>query len=168
MNLFTERLIIRRLENSDAEFIVKLVNQDSWIKNIGDRHIYNLDDAIGYIQTGPVTMYNTYGFGLFAVQLKNTDMVIGICGVIKRDTLEDIDLGFAFLDEYAGQNYAYESSVAIINWVKNAFDYPQIAAIVNPENERSIKLLVRLGFSLIKQIKLPHSDSPLNFMNIVF
>lgn len=148
----TERLLLRELDDSDAEFIFRLLNQESWKKYIGDKQIDSDEAALRYIQSGPVKMYGNYGFGLWAVDLLALNRPIGICGLIRRDTLPEIDLGFAFLDGYTGRGYAYEACFAAINYAKNLLCKQQLLAIALPDNHRSVKLLEKLGFG----VKNPH------------
>lgn len=164
----TERLFIRNLLTTDAEFIYKLVNQESWLRFIGDKNIHTLIDAENYINNGPIMMYHKYGFGLWAVELKSTNTVIGICGLIKRDNLPEIDLGFAFLDQYTNNGYAFEACSHILNHAKNKLNKQAVLAIVMPENTNSIKLLKKLGFCDIKPMQLNANSHNVNLMEIKF
>ena len=101
--LKTDRLTIRRLTLDDAEFILKLLNEPSFLRYIGDKGVRNIEDAIRYLQTGPLASYERFGFGQFLVELKESSMPIGMSGLIKRDTLPDVDIGFAFLPDYWSQ-----------------------------------------------------------------
>ncbi len=144
--LETERLVLRKATVEDAAFILRLVNDPSWIRYIGDKNITSLEDAKKYIQLGPMAMYAKHGFGLFITELKNDHTPVGLCGLIKREELDDIDLGFAFLPEYRGKGYAIESSSAVIIYGKTAFGITRIVAITLSENTSSVNLLTRLGF----------------------
>lgn len=144
--VITERLKIRRFILSDAKFIVKLVNQTDWIKYIGDRNIHTINDAIKYLKFGPLAMYENHGFGLYAVESLESGQLIGMCGLLKRDILDTLDIGFAFLPEYYGCGYAIESVTAVIASVKQNFNLSELAAIVKPDNLRSIRLLQKAGF----------------------
>ncbi len=95
--LSTERLILRRLTTGDAEFIFELLNDPDFLRFIGDKGVRSLDDARGYILSGPVASYAQHGFGLWLVELKGSNTPVGICGLLKRDALDDVDIGFAFL-----------------------------------------------------------------------
>jgi len=143
--VLTERLSIRRFCADDAAFLVDLLNQPSFITNIGDRGVRTLDDACFYIENGPQAMYEKYGFGLFRVALKATDTPIGICGILKRETLQDIDIGFAFLPAYWSKGYALESATAVKAWAKATLGLTRLVAIVQPGNGPSIRLLEKLG-----------------------
>src|SRR5262245_47164095 len=115
----THRLRIRRLDVDDAPFILELVNEPSWIRFIGDKGVASVEDARRYIEKGPLAMYGRFGFGLFLVELKSTRTSIGICGLIKRDTLDDVDIGFAFLPRFWGNGYAFEAADAVLRlWQK--------------------------------------------------
>src|SRR5688572_11486644 len=108
----TERLRVRHLSALDASFILRLVNEPGWLQFIGDRGVRTVDDAARYIERGPVEMQRKHGFSLFAVELRETARPIGICGLLKRDALEDVDLGFAFLADFQGLGYAFEAATA--------------------------------------------------------
>lgn len=142
----TERLCLRRLEADDSEFIFKLVNDPSWIRYIGDKGVKTLADATRYIDDGPVAMYRRLGFGLYLVELKETREPIGICGLIKRDALEDVDLGFAFLPGFRGKGYAREAASTVMSHARRALRLARIVAILSQDNHRSAHLLEKLGF----------------------
>jgi RimJ/RimL family protein N-acetyltransferase len=152
--LETERLILRWLSAEDAAFILELVNAPGWLRFIGDRGVRTLEDARGYILNGPVAMYRRVGFGLYMVELKQSATPIGICGLIKRVGLEDIDIGFAFLPAFCGQGYAYESASAMMKYAQGTFGLSRVVAITAPDNQRSITLLTKLGLSFEDMLRL--------------
>lgn len=142
----TERLYLRELTFDDAAFIVSLVNTPGWLQYVGDRNIATKEDAIGYLTNGPMSGYNKYGFGLWAVCLKKKDIPIGICGVFKRDTTAICEIGFALLPEFEGVGYAHEAVKATIEVAKSQFDLKDLTAVATKDNARSIALLQRIGF----------------------
>jgi RimJ/RimL family protein N-acetyltransferase len=146
--LETERLTLRWLTAADAPFILQLLNDPSWLRYIGDKGVRTLDDARNYIENGPTTMYRRFGFGLYLVQIREDDQPIGICGLIKRDSLPDVDLGFAFLPAFRGKGYAFESATAVMEYGRRAFGLPRLLAVTSQENEISAGLLEKLGFHL--------------------
>jgi RimJ/RimL family protein N-acetyltransferase len=153
--LETERLILRRLSpETDAEFILELVNDPSFIRFIGDKGVRTLDEARNYILNGPVASYEKFGFGLYAVELKEQRIPIGMCGVLKRDTLPHPDIGFAFLPAYWNQGYAFESAAAVMRYAREVLRLNQVLAITTPENEASAKLLDKIGLRFEKLTKL--------------
>lgn len=152
--LETERLVLRRLSTGDSAFILGLVNEPSWLRFIGDKGVATLEDAERYIRNGPLEMYARLGFGLYLVELKESGVPIGICGLIKRETLEDVDLGFAFLPRFWGNGYAFESASATLSFGKRALGLSRIVAITSPDNVRSVKLLERLGFRFERTLQL--------------
>lgn len=164
--LETSRLVLRWLDTEDAAFIFHLLNDPSWIQNIGDKGIRTLDDAEGYIRNGPVAMYTRYGFGLFLVQLKANQMPIGLCGLIKRKSLKDVDLGYAFLPEYWGKGYAMESASAVISYGKSTHKLSRLIGITSPSNHSSIKLLKKLGFQLEQIVKMAADAEELELYSI--
>jgi [ribosomal protein S5]-alanine N-acetyltransferase len=155
----TERLVIRHLTTDDAAFILRLVNEPGWLRHIGDKGVRSVADAERYILNGPVKMYRDVGFGLYLVTLKEQHEPAGICGLIKRDALQDVDLGFAFAAQYWGNGYAYESALATLAHGKAEFGLQRIVAIVSMDNAASIKLLSKLGFQPERKIRLaPNSE----------
>lgn len=130
----------------DAEFILRLLNEPSFLQNIGDRKVRTIEDAVNYIENGPRASYERFGFGLFLVEEKETGMPTGMCGLLKRDTLADPDIGFAFVPEYWSNGYGLESATAVLEWARNKFGFDRVAAITSPDNSRSIRLLEKMGF----------------------
>jgi RimJ/RimL family protein N-acetyltransferase len=156
--LETERLIIRQLSVADAPFIFELVNEPSWLRFIGDKKVRTLDDARNYILNGPIESYQRFGFGLYLIELIETGEAMGMCGLIKRETLHDVDLGFAFLPKFWGKGYAIEAGAAVIELGKTAFGLRRIVAITSPDNQSSIKVLERLGMRFEGLIQLAENQ----------
>ena len=152
--IITDRLIIRKFKLDDAAFILKLLNEPDWLKFIGDRNIHSLEDAKNYLVNAPLTSYNKYGFGPYLVALKENEIPVGMSCLIKRDTLEHVDIGFAFLKEYKGKGFALESVTATKKYAHEFLKTGALVAITNTDNESSIKLLNKLGFHLNKKILL--------------
>ena len=160
MHIFeTNRLVLCRLKLKDAPFILELVNDPGWIRYIGDRGIKNLKQAGDYIRNGPLKSYRQFGFGLYLTKLKDGNIPIGICGLLRRDTLDDADIGFAYLPQYTGKGYAFESAAAVIEHAHDILAMDRILAITSPDNISSIRLLEKLGFNFKKMIRLtPDSE----------
>lgn len=152
--LETDRLVLRRLDAEDAAFILQLVNEPSWLRFIGDKGVRNLDDARRYIREGPEASYERFGFGLFLAELKDTGAPIGMCGLLKRDTLDDPDIGFAFLPAFWGRGFARESASAVMALGKDTFGLKRLLAVTNPDNDRSIRVLEDLGLAYERMVKL--------------
>jgi len=150
----TERLLLRWLDPGDSAFILELVNDPSWMRYIGDKGVKTIQDAKRYIENGPVEMYQRLGFGLYMVDLKENGVPIGICGLIKRDALPDVDLGFAFLPRFWGNGYAFESASAVMSYGREALGLSRIVAILSQDNHRSAKLLEKLGFRFDSTVSL--------------
>ncbi|MBE7147628.1 N-acetyltransferase [Bacillus mycoides] len=150
--LETERLTLRWLDVKDAPFILELVNDPAWIQFIGDKGIKNLEDAKKYILNGPVDMYNKMGFGLYLVERKEDLTPLGMCGLIKRDSLEDVDIGFAFLEKFRSKGYGYESAAAVIEYGVQKLGLKRIVAITSIDNVASGTLLEKVGLRFEKII----------------
>ena len=156
--LETERLILRQLTLDDDEFIFELLNDPSFIQNIGDRHIRTMDDARAYILNGPVASYSKNGFGLYLVLLRETNESIGMCGLIRRDGLEDVDIGYAFLPRFWSKGYAVEAARATKVYARDVIGLKRIVAIVDPANEGSIRVLEKIGLHYEKMVRLSADD----------
>ena len=139
--LETERLVLRWFHLKDAPFILELVNDPAWIQFIGNKGVRTLEDATNYIVNGPIDMYNKLGFGLYLVERKEDLTPLGMCGLIKRDSLEDVDIGFAFLEEFRSNGYGYESASAVIDYGVQNLGLKRIVAITTIDNIHSGKLL---------------------------
>jgi len=164
--LETDHLTLRQLESSDAAFILRLVNEPSWLRYIGDKGVKTLEDAENYIQTGPVDMYKRLGYGLWLVALKPGMEPIGMCGLLKRDTLDDVDIGFALLPEYWNRGYAFEAAAATLEHAKNPLALSRILAITTPDNAASCALLEKLGFALDRLVRLSPDDDELKLYSL--
>lgn len=158
--LETERLSLRRLSVDDAEFILALLNEPSFLRYIGDKKVHNLDDARQYILNGPVGSYERHGFGLNCVELRESHTPIGMCGLLKRDELPDPDIGFALLPDFWSKGFAFEAAEAVLKDARERLKIQRILAITSLDNDASINLLQRLGFKFEEIIKLsPNSES---------
>jgi RimJ/RimL family protein N-acetyltransferase len=158
----TPRLILRQLNSRDARFILELLNDPSFIRFIGDKGARTLEDARRYIAEGPVASYRNNGFGLYLVQIKDTSERIGMCGLVKRDALLDVDIGFAFLPAFWSQGYALESSKAVMNLASASFGIRRVVAITSTDNEASMSLLRKIGLHFDKTCELPGHQGLVN------
>lgn len=154
----TDRLILRQLHTGDAAFILRLVNDPSWLNYIGDKGVTSLEDAEKYILTGPVDMYERLGFGMWLVELKSTLEPIGLCGLIKRDTLDDIDIGFALLPAFCKKGYAIEAATATLEYARNRMLLTRVVAITSQDNRASGRLLAKLGFKYERLLQVDPED----------
>jgi ribosomal-protein-alanine N-acetyltransferase len=150
----TSRLVLRDLVDDDAAFIFELVNDPAWLRYIGDKGVRDLDGARAYIANGPHASYARFGFGLWRIELKETGTPIGLCGLLKRDTLDDVDIGYALLPRFGGQGYAFEAAEATWRQARDVLRLPRLVAIVSPDNQASIKLLEKLGLRYETRLKM--------------
>ena len=149
----TTRLVLRQLELRDAGFILELLNEDAFLRYIGDKGVRSLSEAREYIDRGPIESYQRYGFGLYAVCLRDTTPV-GICGLVKRAGLADVDVGFAFLARHCSKGYAVESASAILAHARRELGLRRIVAITAPDNAGSIAVLEKIGLKFERTIRL--------------
>ncbi|MEH6745491.1 MAG: GNAT family N-acetyltransferase [Maribacter arcticus] len=148
----TERLYLKRAKLEDSDFIFELLNSASWIKYIGDKKITTENTAKVYIQETLISSYDKNGFGLLIIKLKD-ETSIGLCGFLKRDYLKHADLGFALLQAYEGNGYAFEATYAIMEYGESELDLKKVMAICMETNQKSLQLLSKLGFKKIDTIK---------------
>jgi RimJ/RimL family protein N-acetyltransferase len=155
MILRTARLSLHELTADDAPFILTLLNDPAWLQFIGDRRVRTIEDAVAYIERGPRASYALHGFGLYLVTLTDSGLPMGICGLLKRDSLPEPDLGFAFLPAYRAQGYGFEAASAVRDFARDNLKLPRLLAIVSPTNASSIRLLERLGFVFERMMTVP-------------
>ena len=153
--LHTHRLTIRELDEADAPFLLELLNDPGFLNFIGDRGVRTLDDALAYLHNGPQAMIAQHGFGLWRVALTDSDEAIGICGVLKRDSLPHPDLGYAMLARHCGHGYAHEAASATLAYAREQLGMGRVLAITALENPASIRLLGKLGFQFEEVRQLP-------------
>ena len=167
MRIETERLAISEITINEAAFYYEMVNDPTFLKFIPDKKIYSIADAENHITNKIIKEYKKQGFGFYLVSLKDKTP-IGMCGLIDRDGLDTLDIGFSFLKEYRGKGYAYESSKEILNFAKTTLKVDKIAAITTLNNIKSSNLLERLGFTFSKNIFIPNDPEELRlFINIL-
>lgn len=156
--LETDRLIIRPFTLEDAGFILELLNEPSFIQNIGDRKVRTIEDACSYLLKGPIASYVKNGFGLCMVALKESGESIGMCGLIKRDGLDDVDIGYALLPKFWSKGYAVEAAQAVKEFGNSVIGLRRLVAITDPANEGSIRVLEKIGLRFEKMIRLSADD----------
>ena len=166
----TERLTIRPFDLGDCDFIIRLLNEPSFIANIADKGVRDRTQAAAYLTEGPLKAYREHGHGLYRVALRDTGQPIGMCGLIKRECFQEVDLGYAFLPEFTGRGYALESGRAVLAYGAEALGLKTVIAIVLPANLPSTTLLERLGFTLADTVTLPppYAPEPLALYRLAF
>ena len=164
--LKTERLSICPLTLEDAAFILDLLNEPAFIQFIGDRGVRNLEDARNYLLKGPLASYATHGFGLWRVQLNSTGEPIGICGLIKRDSLPDVDLGYAYLARFWSRGYASEAALAVRDYANQTVGLERLVAITDQKNSASVRVLEKIGMRLEGLVRMPGEDEELNLFGV--
>lgn len=164
--LETERLILRHVVESDAAFILDILNQPSFIQFIGDRGVRDTDQATDYIASRFTKSYEDNGFGMFMVELKEDHTPLGISGLVKRDTLPDADIGFAFLPQYWSKGYAFESAAAVLDYGRGTLGLRRVLAITSKDNESSGRLLEKIGLRFERLFTTPGDDEELKLFSI--
>jgi len=156
--LDTPRLALHRFAPADAPFVLALLNDPGWLRYIGDRGVRTEDAAREYLVGGPMAMYAREGFGLWKASLRDTGEPIGMAGLIKRPTLDDVDLGFAFLPAWRGRGYGREAASACVGYARDALKLRRLVAIVSSDNVDSLRLLATLGFAHERDLEMKPGD----------
>lgn len=161
--LETKRLVLREFTLQDEGFILEMLNDPGFLRNIGDKGVRTLADARKYLEKGPMDSYRRNGFGLYAVYLRNGDAAapVGMCGLVKREGLQDPDIGYAFLARHRGRGYAVESAAAVLEHGTRALELPRIVAITSPHNQASIRVLEKIGLKFDRVINIKDGDCKL-------
>jgi RimJ/RimL family protein N-acetyltransferase len=157
----TARLELRELGLEDNEFILRLLNEAAFLRFIGDKGVRTLADAREYLSTGPIDSYRRNGFGLYLTSLRDGGAPIGMCGLVKREGLADVDVGFAFLSRYWFRGYAVESAAAVLAYAKRQLKLKRIVAITTADNHGSIAVLEKIGLRFEQMIKLSQDSKEL-------
>ena len=157
--LESERLVLREFHLDDAEFVLRLLNEAAFLRFIGDKGVRTLTDARDYLLKGPMESYRRFGFGLYLTSLREDGAPIGMCGLVKREGLADVDVGFALRSRYWSRGYAVEAAAAVLDYGKRTLNLGRIVAIANPDNHASIAVLERIGLKFERMIRLS-SDAP--------
>jgi len=152
--LETERLTLRRLHAGDAPFIVELLNDPAWLEHIGDKGVRTRDDALGYLEKGPLEMYARLGFGLYLAESKGNGEPVGLCGLLKRESLEHVDLGFALLPRFRSMGLAFEAAAGTMKHARMALGLSRLVAITSQTNLPSGRLLEKVGFRFERNVRL--------------
>ncbi|HET9525179.1 MAG TPA: GNAT family N-acetyltransferase [Pyrinomonadaceae bacterium] len=160
--LNTERLTLRRFTTDDAQFVLTLLNEPSFLRYIGDKKVRSLEDARQYIVNGPIASYDRNDFGLFVVELRESRAPIGICGLLRREELPAPDIGFAFVPAARGKGFAFEAATAVLQDARDRLRLQRIVAITSLDNEASIQLLQRLAFTFERVVRLAQDGEQLN------
>ncbi|MEO2219083.1 GNAT family N-acetyltransferase [Chromobacterium vaccinii] len=160
LDIETPRLLLRPLQESDAPFILELVNEPAFLANIGDKDVHDLAGARNYIEKGPQTSYRQHGHGLLMVALRDGGEPVGICGLVKRDSLPHPDIGYAFLARHWGRGYASEAGAACLEHGRARLDIHYVVGITAPHNQGSIRVLEKLGLVYDRTLDLPGIDGP--------
>ncbi|GJM11100.1 MAG: N-acetyltransferase GCN5 [Lysobacteraceae bacterium] len=159
--LLTKRLRLRHACVDDGDFMLRLLNDPSFIANIGDREVRTLQQAIDYLQDRMISSYSEHDFGMYVVELVEGGRRLGLAGLVKREGLDDVDIGYAFLPEHCGYGYAVEASRAVLEDAASRLGLGRLVAITVSENQPSIRLLKKLGFEFEKRVCLPGDEQML-------
>ena len=152
MILETQRLRLVEAQDSDDTFFFKLLNSPNWLEFIGNRNIHTLKDARDYIQKSLINSYQTNGYGLYKMILKKNMKDIGICGLVKRPTLDHPDIGFAILPAFEKKGYTIEAAKGILTYAKTILRLEKILAITTLENTGSQRILSKIGLTQTNSI----------------
>ena len=168
IEITTKRLQLRRFNFADAAFLVELLNDPTWLRFIGDRGVRNEHDARSYMAKTYIAQYKTLGYGLYLVQRNVDGKPIGMCGLIKREGLDDVDIGFAFLPAFRGQGYAVEAATATLTYGRDVLKFARVVAIATPDNVSSIALMRKIGMKFDRATRYPGDAEELVLYSVEF
>ena len=160
--LETERLYLRRVTLDDADLMLAIWNDPAFVRNVGDRGIRTTEQAREAMQAGALKLYADYGYGPYSMVLKSDGSQIGICGLFRRDNLEDPDIGFAVLPDFCSRGYAGEAALAVLKHARDDLGLRKLTAIVSPDNAPSIGLIEKLGLVFERMITMPGDDEAIS------
>ena len=158
----TPRLRLRTFTPEDAPFYLGLINEPSWIANIGDRNIHTVDAARAALEAGPIAQFREHGYCFYIIERRSDGVAIGMGGMIRRDSLPGPDIGYAMLPAYWGQGYAWEATAAIVRHARHTLRIPTLYGITSPQNQASINLLNKLGLRFERFSRLPPGGKDTN------
>ena len=169
MNILeTARLRLRTITPDDAAFYYALVNDPTWLQFIGDKGIRSVEQACTAIIDGPMAMQQRHGHSLYVMERKEDGQALGLCGLIRRDFLPDVDIGYAIRPEHFGRGYTYEAAQAVLELARGPLGISRVLGLTAPGNVNSIRLLNKLGLRFEEIKLLPPGDRPTNIYAIDF
>ena len=161
----TERLSLREMSEADAAFVLEVLNDPDFIRYVADRGARTVEDAARYIDERFVESYGQNGFGLWLVATKDEGVPVGICGLVKRDSLPGVDIGYAFLPAFRGKGYAFEAATGVVRHARDVLGLRRLYAITSTDNAVSIRVLEKLGMKFERLIRLPGEESEINLFS---
>jgi RimJ/RimL family protein N-acetyltransferase len=164
--LSTPRLTLREMNAGDAPFILRLLSDETFLRYVGDKGVRTEADARDYIAAGPAASYEAFGFGLWLVMLKEGDVPIGICGLLKRPVLDHVDIGFALMPAWRTAGYAYEAASAVVDYARTTLRLTRLLAITSADNHISGRLLEKLGFAFERMAQIHEGEAPLKLFSV--
>lgn len=150
----TERLNLREAGEQDAAFVLELLNDPDFVRHIADRGVRTLDAARDYVEQRFVEGYRLNGFGMWLVEPKGAGVTAGMCGLVRRDGLDGVDLGYAFLPAFRGRGYASEAAAAVLAYARDVLGLKRLLAITSPDNDASGRVLEKIGMRFERMISL--------------
>lgn len=165
-SLQTKRLSLRWLTLEDAPLMLAIWNDPDFIRNVGDRGVRTIEQTRDEMTEGALQLYRKHGYGPYRVSLRDEDVAIGVCGLFKRESLDDPDIGFGFLPEYCGQGFGWESASAVLEFARDTLRFSRLTAIVSPGNVASIALIKKLGMNFESSLRMPDEDHDVSLYGI--
>jgi ribosomal-protein-alanine N-acetyltransferase len=150
----TERLNLREMTEADAAFALEILNDPDFVRYVADRGVRTLEDARRYVAERFIESYRRQGFGLWVVEPKGAEVPAGICGLVRREGLPGVDIGYAFLPPFRSKGYAFESASAVLAYARDVVGLKRLLAVTDPDNAASIRVLEKLGMRFERMIGL--------------
>lgn len=161
----TERLTLREMSEQDAGFVLDLLNDPSFIRFIADRGVRDLAAAARYIEERFIASYREHGFGLWLVETKEAGEAAGMCGLLRRgEPVPGVEVGYAFLPRFRARGYAHEAAAAAKAYARDTLGLRRLYAVVNPDNDASIRLLEKLGLRVERPVRLQGEEFDISLL----
>lgn len=162
----TERLNLRELSEADAAFVLEILNDPGFVRFVGDRGVRTPEAAARYIDERFVESYRQHGFGLWLVETKDEKAPAGLCGLLQRGMpVPGVEVGYVFLPRFRAKGYAFEAAAAVLRHAREVLGLPRLYAIVNPDNDISIRVLEKLGMKFESMVRLAAEESEIKLFS---
>ena len=157
--LETARLRLRLFTHADVQIMFELGSDPDVIKYAEATPVRDLEEAMQRLEQGPLSDYEKYGYGRFAVELKETGNVIGFCGIKYLPEIELPEVGYRYLKEYWGRGIGTEVAQACVDFARDDLKIKKLVALIMPDNTASINLAVKLGMTRGPLIHIYDTDA---------
>ncbi len=145
--LETKRLRLRWFTPGDVQAMFEMSSDPEVIRYAESKPLESLEEARQRLESGPLSDYRKYGYGRFALELKETGQVIGFCGIKYLPEIDLPEIGYRLLREFWGQGYGTEAARACVDFAREDLRLKKLVALIMAENSASIRIAEKLGMT---------------------